>query len=390
MRSYFWGLLVTWTLLVSLLLFWGVYREKKQIEEAALIQARFTFEKDLVYRRWAAVHGGVYVPATKESPPSLYLSNIEERDITTPSGKKLTLINPAYMTRQVHEMGKEQYGLLGHITSLNLKRPENVADVWETKALQGFEHGVKEVSEIKKINGQDYMRLMKPMLTEQSCLKCHAEQGYKVGDIRGGISVSVPMRPLYAIGRKQMATMAIGHGILWLLGLIGIGAGSSRLRKHVTEQENVARFPSENPSPVLRISTELKLLYCNNACSSLLRQWGCTVDQTAPEELRNVITDAFASGSSRQVELTLSGRTFSFDVVPMVGLGYVNLYGKDISAIKLAEQEIRQKMEELARFNNLMVGRELRMIELKKEVNDLCQRLGLEKKYNLDLDKEQP
>ncbi len=36
------------------------------------------------------------------------------------------------------------------------------------------------------------MRLMKPMVTKESCLKCHTHQGYKVGDIRGSVSVSVP------------------------------------------------------------------------------------------------------------------------------------------------------------------------------------------------------
>jgi len=57
------------------------------------------------------------VPVTDNTPPNPWLSNLPERDISTPSGKKLTLINPAYMTRQVHELGAKQFGLQGHITS---------------------------------------------------------------------------------------------------------------------------------------------------------------------------------------------------------------------------------------------------------------------------------
>jgi hypothetical protein len=33
---------------------------------------------------------------------------------------------------------------------------------------------------------------MKPLVTQEGCLKCHEHQGYKVGDIRGGVSVYVP------------------------------------------------------------------------------------------------------------------------------------------------------------------------------------------------------
>jgi two-component system cell cycle sensor histidine kinase/response regulator CckA len=153
-----------------------------------------SYKKDLVYRRWATIHGGVYVPITPETPTNPYLSHIPERDISTPSGKKLTLVNPAYMTRQVHELGEKDYGLGGHITSLKPIRPENAPDEWERKALQGFEQNQKDVSSLVTIGNETYFRLMYPMITESGCLKCHTSQGYKVGDIRGGISVSVPWR----------------------------------------------------------------------------------------------------------------------------------------------------------------------------------------------------
>ncbi|GAG33923.1 unnamed protein product, partial [marine sediment metagenome] len=114
---------------------------KQKTLEAARIQARTAHAKDVIYRRWNAGYGGVYVPVTKKTQPNPYLSGIPERDITTPSGRTLTLINPAYMTRQVHELAKEKYGVLGHITSLNPIRPQNAPDPWEIKALEEFERG---------------------------------------------------------------------------------------------------------------------------------------------------------------------------------------------------------------------------------------------------------
>jgi two-component system CheB/CheR fusion protein len=51
------------------------------------------------------------------------------------------------------------------------------------------------------------------------------------------------------------------------------------------------------------------------------------------------------------------------------------------------EEILREKMEELTRFNNAMIGRETRMIELKKEVNELCKQLGEAQRYPLNYEK---
>jgi diguanylate cyclase (GGDEF)-like protein len=180
-------------------------------------------EKDVISWHWSAGHGGVYVPVTKDTPTNSYLADIPERDIKTPAGKTLTLINPAYMMRQMYEIEQqESYAFLGHITSLNPMRPENAPDPWERKALEAFERGKTEVSALETIAGKEYFRLMHPLRVEESCLKCHAAQGYKEGDIRGGISASIQMEPLLTIMHKRIHQFTISHIILWLIGLGGI------------------------------------------------------------------------------------------------------------------------------------------------------------------------
>ena len=354
LRNYFWMLLVLWTVLVGLILLWSLFRQKHETEQVARVEARNSFEKDLVYRRWATGHGGVYVPMTDKTPPNPYLSHIEERDITTPSGRVLTLVNPAYMTRQVHELGLEQYGSRGHITSLNPLRPANAADEWETKALLAFEQGVKEVSSIEKLDNQNYMRLMRPMITEQDCLKCHAEQGYKVGDLRGGISVSVPMAPIQVIARGHALTLTVGHLVLWLLGVGGISLGGQRLKQRIQERnyaeeqiENLARFPSENPNQVLRIARNGVLLYANDASGSLLAEWNCQEGKIVPENWRQIISEVFSSGSAKRVEMEHAGRIFAFMVVPVADAGYANLYARDITERKQAENGLQKAHDEL-------------------------------------------
>lgn len=123
-----WGMLVVWTILVGASLWWNLHQVREFVLELAGNEAKLSVEKDLAYRLWAAKHGGVYVPVTPESPPNPYLSQITERDIQTLSGRNLTLVNPAYMTRQVHELAAQLYGSRGHLTSLKPLRPENVPD----------------------------------------------------------------------------------------------------------------------------------------------------------------------------------------------------------------------------------------------------------------------
>lgn len=60
----------------------------------------------------------------------------------------------------------------------------------------------------------------------------------------------------------------------------------------------------------------------------------------------------------------------------------------DISRRKEMEEQLRQNLDELSRFNRSMISRESRMIELKKEINELCQRLGEPTRYPLEFEKE--
>ncbi len=98
MVRYSWMLAGFWTVFVISVLFWNLYFQRRETLESAYLNAQAAFEKDVLYRRWSAGHGGTYAPITTETPPNPYLAHIEERDITTPSGRQLTLINPAYMT----------------------------------------------------------------------------------------------------------------------------------------------------------------------------------------------------------------------------------------------------------------------------------------------------
>jgi PAS domain S-box-containing protein len=124
---------------------------------------------------------------------------------------------------------------------------------------------------------------------------------------------------------------------------IGIGMARARAEREV---ESLAKFPSENPNPILRVATGGRLLYANDACESLVAEWDCALGQLVPDDWRRTISEVYSSGTDRKIEAEVKGRTFSFVIVPVVSADYVNLYVRDITERKRDEEEI----ESLAKF----------------------------------------
>lgn len=209
---------LSWLIIVFISYQRNIQEIDNYVFNLALNEARTNFERDVIYRRWVTLEGGVYVPVSEYTQPNPYL-NVPNRDVQTTDGQKLTLVNPAYMTRMVYELGLKDQRTKGHITSLNPIRPANKADAWESKALNLFEDGIKEFYEIDTAKGLSTFRYMAPFVTEKACLKCHAEQGYKEGDIRGGISISVPFDNYSASAAGHKKGELIYHLILGLVGL---------------------------------------------------------------------------------------------------------------------------------------------------------------------------
>ena len=255
LQRIFLGLVFFWCAVIAVLAGWNSWQTYSATIEAARSSAAESFRKDVVYRSWAAMHGGVYVPVTAQTSPNPDLADLAERDIRTPSGIQLTLVNPAYMTRQVHELGNKDAGSKGHLTSLTPIRAANAADGWETRALQDFAHGSKEASSLELIGEETYFRFMRPLSTEVACLKCHEKQGYKVGDIRGGISASIPWAPYRESMRAQMIASLGGYAAIWAIGFFGLGLGRRRLQDDLAERmrtEDALRVSEQRLQTVVR------------------------------------------------------------------------------------------------------------------------------------------
>ncbi|MBE0602700.1 MAG: DUF3365 domain-containing protein [Deltaproteobacteria bacterium] len=215
-RNYFIAICALLALLTGFSLQQDVRQARKDRYLLAAATGRVLFHTIVATRSWNAHHGGVYVPVTETTRPNPYLAG-PDRDIRTTAGKDLTKVNPAYMTRLVSDILARE-GFMLHITSLKTLRPGNEPTEWERSALEKFDKGSLVEHTLIGPSGKRVFQYMEPLKTEASCLPCHELQGYRVGDVRGGISIAFPYSPYEgsaaAAVRKAVITHIVGFGIV--------------------------------------------------------------------------------------------------------------------------------------------------------------------------------
>ena len=215
--------LVWLTLLCLAVVGFSLWFNLRSLEQATLqmvnIKGQTVFHLIQTTRLWNARHGGVYVPVTDDTPANPLLE-VDERDIITPKGIALTMVNPAYMTRQLGELLKGS-DVEVHLTSLKPLNKANRADSWERSALEAFESKTEQVR-FGLVN--NHYRYMEPLIAEKACLECHRKQGYKEGDIRGGLSLSFPRADIDGLVSGMKENVKKAHvGLffsLWFLGYL--------------------------------------------------------------------------------------------------------------------------------------------------------------------------
>ncbi|MHB8898460.1 MAG: PAS domain S-box protein [Thermoguttaceae bacterium] len=114
-------------------------------------------------------------------------------------------------------------------------------------------------------------------------------------------------------------------------------------RKNAEEAlESVAKFPNENPHPVIRVDREGNVVYANRSSAALGPELMCEAGRLAPETFVRVAQKALANGRVAEVEVEAEGRIFSLFFSPIRDGGYVNIYGRDVTDRKRAEEELRE------------------------------------------------
>jgi hypothetical protein len=243
-----------WTIAIAGVIGWNISNSVSHTEALTTYQARAFFQQIVTARFWNATHGGIYVPITEKTMPNPYLDD-PDRDKITVDGLKLTKVNPAYMTRQIGEIAFNKNLVWFHLTSPKPIRPQNAPESWELQALTLFTTGKKEyVQFTESDSGSKLFRYMAPLFVEHSCLKCHAKQGYKENDLRGGISVTIQADPIIKIQNREILNSFLAFLVIWGLGLLGIGGVSYRLIKDEKRREIIIAKLEDALSKVKQLS----------------------------------------------------------------------------------------------------------------------------------------
>jgi PAS domain S-box-containing protein len=168
----------------------------------------------------------------------------------------------------------------------------------------------------------------------------------------------------------------------------GIGASIGIALARISaeqEVENLAKFPSESPYPVVRIAKGGTILYANDAALKLLDKWGCQLGGLAPQNWRQYVQRILDSGSSGELETTCEDRVFSLIIAPVADAGYVNVYGIDVTERRQAEEELRKyrlhleelveaRTAELTQTNEQLLKEIERRHRLEREILEISER----------------
>ncbi len=178
---------------LSVIFYWMYYNAKSSIISQVDAQASALLHQVEITRKWISDQGGIYIKERPGVSPHPLLSHL---DITSTKNEKYLFRNPALVTRELSKMAESKSHYRIHLTSLKLKNPDNAPTPFEIESLltferQGYENSVNGLSRIYSENETPYYERTIPLRAEKSCLKCHGTDGYREGDIRGAMTVTI-------------------------------------------------------------------------------------------------------------------------------------------------------------------------------------------------------
>jgi signal transduction histidine kinase/CheY-like chemotaxis protein len=379
--TYSFLLLLVITAAVFSSLMFNIHNTNQRAKDNALFQARTIYDTDMIYWRWNLTLGGLYTETSDRARPNLQLPE-GQRSVVTRNGVSLTYINPAYMTRLVYELWGENTDIRRHIAGENPLRAANKPDDWEAAALAKLRSGELEYSEIlPDSSGLQYLRYMGPLKVEERCIPCHTTQGYKYGDIAGGISTRISFEPYILSAYENNRLLIISHVVVWVIVLIILIAATNNLLGNLDR-----RYAAEDD--VIKFNTDLERIVDD-------RTESLKAAKESAEGINRAKT-VFLNNISNEVSAPLSGVLESAEA--LLGTKLTTDQRARLTMIRKAGNNLMELMSDIMFFSKLEAGsitltrEEVNLVNFIYSAVDSVAHLAHEKNLDLivDIDSEMP
>jgi signal transduction histidine kinase len=114
-----------------------------------------------------------------------------------------------------------------------------------------------------------------------------------------------------------------------------------------------AKFPGQNPNPVMRVSNDGTIIYANSASKTLLDLWDSRIGHRIPDNVYEIVHSVIDSGLHDSIEVSCGDVIFNIVFAPITEYDYVNLYARDVTEVKNAEMELIKANQILVEHDRL-------------------------------------
>jgi len=173
--------------------------------------------------------------------------------------------------------------------------------------------------------------------------------------------------------------------------VLGMASDITQRKKAIEEIEELAKFPAENPNPVLRISKDGTVLYHNHSSESLLEHWYYQKGKALQDRWFQFVLDALSDNAIKTVETEIGDKVISLTFAPIAEKDFINVYGSDITERKQAEERIKHLnlvLRAIRNINQLIFQEKDRERLLKGACNSLTETRGYYSSFIVLLDEE--
>ena len=114
--------------------------------------------------------------------------------------------------------------------------------------------------------------------------------------------------------------------------------------------KDIALFPEQSPAPIMRIDLSGIFLYGNPASIGFQNQWKFSIGTRVPALWNTLMQRCSADQITLHHETMVGDHSYELTFVPLLSLGYINIYAFDISDRKWIEGELKGARNQLERL----------------------------------------